>query len=60
MFPSRDLRKLITIKAGETFSRAKMAETTKKLSERLGEGMAMRSPISIRFPRSTTKPTKSP
>ena len=32
-----DLRKLITIKPGETFSRAKMAETTKQLSERLGE-----------------------
>lgn len=35
--PESDLRKLITIEAGETFSRAKMAETTKKLSERLGE-----------------------
>jgi len=35
--PESDLRELITIKPGETFSRAKMAETTKKLSERLGE-----------------------
>jgi len=35
--PEQDLRKLITIKSGETFSRAKMTEVAKKISERLGE-----------------------
>ncbi|MBK7982668.1 MAG: outer membrane protein assembly factor BamA [Candidatus Competibacteraceae bacterium] len=35
--PEQDLRKLITIKQGDTFSRAKMAEVAKKMSERLGE-----------------------
>ncbi len=32
-----DLRKLITLKPGETFSRAKLTETAKALGERLGE-----------------------
>lgn len=35
--PEKDLRDLMTIKPGETFSRAKMTEVTKKISERLGE-----------------------
>ena len=35
--PEQDLRNLITIKQGDTFSRAKMAEIAKKMSERLGE-----------------------
>lgn len=33
----QDLRNLITVKQGDTFSRAKMAEIAKKMSERLGE-----------------------
>ena len=32
-----DLRKLITIKPGDTFSRAKLTETAKAIGERLGE-----------------------
>jgi len=35
--PEKDLRELMTIKPGEPFSRAKMTEATKKISERLGE-----------------------
>ena len=35
--PEQDLRKLITIKQGDTFSRAQMAEVAKKMGERLGE-----------------------
>jgi len=35
--PEQDLQKLITIEQGDTFSRAKMAEIAKKMSERLGE-----------------------
>lgn len=35
--PEQELRDLITIKPGETFSRAKMTEIAKKMSERLGE-----------------------
>jgi outer membrane protein insertion porin family len=35
--PQEDLRKLITLEAGETFSRAKMTEIAKKMGDRLGE-----------------------
>jgi len=35
--PETELKKLIEIEPGETFSRAKIAEITKKVSERLGE-----------------------
>lgn len=35
--PEQDLQQRITFKPGETFSRAKTAEITKSLSERLGE-----------------------
>ena len=35
--PEPDLRKLMTLKPGETFSRAKLTETAKAMSERLGE-----------------------
>ncbi|MFO1372671.1 MAG: outer membrane protein assembly factor BamA [Candidatus Competibacteraceae bacterium] len=35
--PEQELQKLITLKPGETFSRAKMTEITKQVSERLGE-----------------------
>ncbi len=35
--PEDDVHKLITIKPGETFSRAKVTETAKAVSERLGE-----------------------
>ena len=39
--PEAELRKLIEIESGETFSRAKIAEITKKVGERLGnEGYA--------------------
>jgi outer membrane protein insertion porin family len=37
VIPEQDLRNLITVKQGDTFSRAKMAEIAKKMSERLGE-----------------------
>lgn len=35
--PEQELRKLITIEPGDTFSRAKMTEIAKKIGERLGE-----------------------
>lgn len=35
--PETDVRKLITLKSGETFSRAKVTETAKAVGERLGE-----------------------
>jgi outer membrane protein insertion porin family len=35
--PEQELQKLITIKPDQTFSRAKMTEVAKKISERLGE-----------------------
>ena len=35
--PEQELRKLITIGPGETFSRAKMTEIAKKIGDRLGE-----------------------
>ncbi len=35
--PEQDLRQLVTIRPGETFSRARMTEIAKKISERLGE-----------------------
>ncbi len=39
--PEAELRKLVMIKPGETFSREKLTDTTKKISERLGnEGYA--------------------
>ena len=39
--PESELKALITLKPGETFSRAKLAESTKAISERLGnEGYA--------------------
>jgi len=41
LLPEADLKKLITIKPGETFSRAKLTETTKAITDRLGnEGYA--------------------
>ena len=36
LVPEEELRSLITIKAGETFSREKLTESTKAISERLG------------------------
>jgi len=36
LLPEAELRKLVTIKTGETFSREKLTETTKQISERLG------------------------
>ena len=35
--PEPELRKLITLKSGETFSRAKLTETAKAMGKRLGE-----------------------
>ncbi len=35
--PEQDLRQLVTVRPGETFSRARMTEIAKKISERLGE-----------------------
>jgi outer membrane protein insertion porin family len=41
LLPEAEIRKLITLKPGETFSRAKVTESTKKISDRLGsEGYA--------------------
>ena len=41
LLPEEELKKLITIKPGETFSRAKLTETTKAITDRLGnEGYA--------------------
>ncbi|MDP2751503.1 MAG: outer membrane protein assembly factor BamA [Rhodocyclaceae bacterium] len=41
LLPEAELAKLLTIKAGETFSREKLTESTKAISERLGnEGYA--------------------
>jgi outer membrane protein insertion porin family len=41
LLPEGDLRKLITLKPGEVFSRAKVTESTKAISDRLGaEGYA--------------------
>lgn len=41
LLPEQELRKLITLKAGDVFSRARVAESTKALSDRLGnEGYA--------------------
>ena len=41
LLPEAELKKLITIKPGETFSRAKLTETTKAITDRLGnEGYA--------------------
>jgi outer membrane protein insertion porin family len=41
MIPADELAKLVTVKPGETYSREKMTETTKAISERLGnEGYA--------------------
>ncbi|MBI3141008.1 MAG: outer membrane protein assembly factor BamA [Rhodocyclales bacterium] len=41
LLPEEELRKLVQIKPGETFSREKLTETTKRISERLGnEGYA--------------------
>ena len=41
LLPEEDLRKLVTIKPGEVFSREKLTETTKRISEKLGnEGFA--------------------
>jgi len=36
LVPEEELKKLITIKPGETFSRAKLTETTKAITDRLG------------------------
>ncbi|MBI5921214.1 MAG: outer membrane protein assembly factor BamA [Betaproteobacteria bacterium] len=36
LLPEEELRKLVTLKTGETFSREKLTETTKQISERLG------------------------
>ena len=36
LLPEAELEKLITIKPGETFSRAKLTETTKAITDRLG------------------------
>jgi outer membrane protein insertion porin family len=49
-----ELRQLIDIKPGETFSRAKIAEVTKSIGERLGKKATL-SPTSIPYPGSTTK-----
>jgi len=41
LLPEAELKKLITVKPGETFSRAKLTETTKAITDRLGnEGYA--------------------
>lgn len=41
LLPEAELQKLITIKPGETFSRAKLTDTTKAITDRLGnEGYA--------------------
>jgi len=41
LLPEAELKKLITIKPGETFSRAKLTESTKAITDRLGnEGYA--------------------
>ncbi|MCX7170707.1 MAG: outer membrane protein assembly factor BamA [Proteobacteria bacterium] len=36
LLPEEELKKLVTLKPGETFSREKLTETTKQISERLG------------------------
>ena len=36
LLPEEELTKLVTLKPGDTYSRAKMTETTKAISERLG------------------------
>ena len=36
LLPEAELKKLVTLKTGETFSREKLTETTKQISERLG------------------------
>jgi outer membrane protein insertion porin family len=36
LLPEEELKKLVTLKSGETFSREKLTETTKQISERLG------------------------
>ena len=36
LLPEAEIRKLITLKAGDVFSRARVAESTKAISERLG------------------------
>jgi outer membrane protein insertion porin family len=41
LLPEAEIRKLITLKRGDVFSRARVAESTKKISDRLGnEGYA--------------------
>jgi outer membrane protein insertion porin family len=41
LLPEAEIRKLISLKPGETFSRAKVTESTKRISDRLGaEGYA--------------------
>lgn len=41
LVPEEELQKLVLLKTGDTFSREKLTETTKKISERLGnEGFA--------------------
>jgi outer membrane protein insertion porin family len=41
LLPEAEIRKLITLKPGDTFSRARVTESTKKISDRLGaEGYA--------------------
>jgi outer membrane protein insertion porin family len=41
LLPEAEIRKLITLKPGDVFSRARVAESTKKISDRLGnEGYA--------------------
>src|SRR5207302_3635308 len=41
LLPEPEIRKLITLKPGDVFSRARVAESTKKISDRLGnEGYA--------------------
>ncbi|MFA7269612.1 MAG: outer membrane protein assembly factor BamA [Sterolibacterium sp.] len=41
LLPEEELKKLVSLKSGETFSREKLTETTKRISERLGnEGHA--------------------
>ena len=36
LIPEEEVRKMITIKSGEVFSRGKLTESTKKISDRLG------------------------
>ena len=36
LLPEEEIRKLITLKPGDTFSRARVTESTKKISDRLG------------------------